>query len=176
MHPLTSMPPCETATSSVDTRASPTPSGSAIENWRANYFLLILEISEPQNFTREDTDVTKAHCVLNSRSQLEIQPGGFLCGQSSYKGYGGVEHLVIKEIPEAEPGLGHAVIEVKAFGMTTPRRTCEEGHVGRATRPARIVGPAVDVPLSPTVVNRAEVRDCVEHCIVGLPVRKRNSG
>jgi NADPH:quinone reductase len=32
-------------------------------------------------------------------------------------GFGGVEHLVIKEIPEPEPKVGHVVIEVKAFGI-----------------------------------------------------------
>src|SRR5215469_1361914 len=32
-------------------------------------------------------------------------------------GFGGVEHLVIKEIPEPEPKPGHAVIEIKAFGI-----------------------------------------------------------
>jgi hypothetical protein len=35
-------------------------------------------------------------------------------------------------------------------------------HVRRAARPARIVGPAVDVFLRPAVVNRAEVRHSVE--------------
>jgi hypothetical protein len=32
-------------------------------------------------------------------------------------GFGGVEHLVIKEIPEPEPMPGHAVIKVMAFGI-----------------------------------------------------------
>ena len=32
-------------------------------------------------------------------------------------GFGGVEHLVIKEIPDPEPKPGHAVIQVKAFGI-----------------------------------------------------------
>src|SRR6516165_2832778 len=32
-------------------------------------------------------------------------------------GFGGVEHLVIKEIPEPEPKAGCVVIEVKAFGI-----------------------------------------------------------
>src|ERR1700675_3036649 len=45
-------------------------------------------------------------------------------------------------------------------------------HVRRAARPARIVGPAVDVFLRPTVVNRAEVRHSVEHRIVRLSVSK----
>jgi hypothetical protein len=45
-------------------------------------------------------------------------------------------------------------------------------HVRRAARPARIVGPAVDLLLRPTVVNRAEVRHSVEHRIVRLSVSK----
>ena len=32
-------------------------------------------------------------------------------------GFGGPEKLVIREIPEPEPKEGHAVIEVKAFGL-----------------------------------------------------------
>src|SRR5580692_2083525 len=32
-------------------------------------------------------------------------------------GFGGPEKLVIREIPEPEPKDGHAVIEVKAFGL-----------------------------------------------------------
>src|SRR5262249_26041502 len=32
-------------------------------------------------------------------------------------GFGDVNHLVFKEIPEPEPKPGHAVIEIKAFGI-----------------------------------------------------------
>ena len=32
-------------------------------------------------------------------------------------GFGGPEKLVIREIPEPEPKDGHAVIQVKAFGL-----------------------------------------------------------
>ena len=32
-------------------------------------------------------------------------------------GFGGPEVLVIREIPEPEPKDGHAVIQVKAFGL-----------------------------------------------------------
>ena len=39
-------------------------------------------------------------------------------------GFGGPEVLEIREMPEPEPKAGHAVIEVKAFGITTPRCTC----------------------------------------------------
>jgi NADPH2:quinone reductase len=31
--------------------------------------------------------------------------------------FGGLDSLVIKEIPEPEPRAGHVVIKVKAFGM-----------------------------------------------------------
>ena len=41
-------------------------------------------------------------------------------------GFGGVEHLVIKEIPDPEPKLGHVVIEVKAL-----RINHAEMHMGR---------------------------------------------
>jgi NADPH:quinone reductase len=33
------------------------------------------------------------------------------------KAFGGPEALVIRELPEPEPKEGHAVIEVKAFGL-----------------------------------------------------------
>ena len=57
MLPLTSMPPCETATSSAVRRASRTRSGSATENWRTNYSLLSLEIStsEPWSEIKKPT-------------------------------------------------------------------------------------------------------------------------
>ena len=32
-------------------------------------------------------------------------------------GFGGPDVLVIREVPEPEPKAGHAVIEVKAFGL-----------------------------------------------------------
>ena len=47
------------------------------------------------------------------------------------QGYGGVEHLVIKELPEPEPKLGHAVIEVKAFGDKPRRDAHAKRGVGR---------------------------------------------
>ena len=31
--------------------------------------------------------------------------------------FGGLDSVVIKEVPEPEPKLGHVVIEVKAFGV-----------------------------------------------------------
>ena len=38
--------------------------------------------------------------------------------------FGGLDSLVIKEIPEPEPAAGHVVIQVKASASTTPRFTC----------------------------------------------------
>ena len=36
----------------------------------------------------------------------------------------GPEKLVILNLPDPEPKPGHVVIEVKAFGSTTPRLIC----------------------------------------------------
>jgi NADPH2:quinone reductase len=33
------------------------------------------------------------------------------------KGFGGLDSLVIEKLPDPEPKAGHAVIEVKAFGI-----------------------------------------------------------
>src|SRR5262249_6636176 len=43
--------------------------------------------------------------------------GGFLMRAILRKQFGGPDVLVIREIPEPEPKPGHAVIEVKAFGL-----------------------------------------------------------
>ena len=47
-------------------------------------------------------------------------------------GFGGVEHLVIKEIPEPEPKPGHAVIEVKAFGINHAEMHMRRGEWAEA--------------------------------------------
>jgi NADPH:quinone reductase len=47
-------------------------------------------------------------------------------------GFGGVEHLVIKEIPEPEPKHGHAVIEVKAFGINHAEMHMRRGEWAEA--------------------------------------------
>jgi NADPH:quinone reductase len=47
-------------------------------------------------------------------------------------GFGGVEHLVIKEIPEPEPKRGHAVIEVKAFGINHAEMHMRRGEWAEA--------------------------------------------
>jgi NADPH2:quinone reductase len=47
-------------------------------------------------------------------------------------GFGGVEHLVIKEIPEPEPKPGHAVIEVKAFGINHAEMHMRKGEWAEA--------------------------------------------
>jgi NADPH:quinone reductase-like Zn-dependent oxidoreductase len=38
--------------------------------------------------------------------------------------FGGPDVLEIREMPEPEPKASHAVIQVKAFGINTPRCTC----------------------------------------------------
>ena len=38
--------------------------------------------------------------------------------------FGGLDSLVYKDIPEPEPKAGHVVIQIKAFGLTTPSCTC----------------------------------------------------
>jgi len=48
------------------------------------------------------------------------------------QGYGGVEHLVIKELPEPEPKPGHAVIEVKAFGINHAEMHMRRGEWAEA--------------------------------------------
>src|SRR6516162_1212249 len=47
-------------------------------------------------------------------------------------GFGGVEHLVIKEIPEPQPKPGHAVIEVKAFGINHAEMHMRRGEWAEA--------------------------------------------
>src|SRR5438270_8926322 len=43
-------------------------------------------------------------------------------------GFGGPDVLVIREIPEPEPKDGHAVIEVKAFGLTHAEPHMRQGE------------------------------------------------
>lgn len=47
-------------------------------------------------------------------------------------GFGGVEHLVIKDLPEPEPKPGHAVIEVKAFGINHAEMHMRRGEWAEA--------------------------------------------
>ena len=47
-------------------------------------------------------------------------------------GFGGVEHLVIKEIPEPEPKPGHVVIQVKAFGLNHAEMHMRKGEWAEA--------------------------------------------
>jgi NADPH:quinone reductase-like Zn-dependent oxidoreductase len=47
-------------------------------------------------------------------------------------GFGGVEHLVIKELPEPGPQPGHAVIEVKAFGINHAEMHMRRGEWAEA--------------------------------------------
>ena len=48
------------------------------------------------------------------------------------QGFGGVEHLVINELPNPEPKLGHAVIEVKAFGINHAEMHMRRGEWAEA--------------------------------------------
>jgi NADPH:quinone reductase len=48
------------------------------------------------------------------------------------QGFGGVEHLVIKELPDPEPKLGHAIIEVKAFGINHAEMHMRKGEWAEA--------------------------------------------
>ena len=43
-------------------------------------------------------------------------------------GFGGPEVLEIREIPEPEPKAGHAVIEVKAFGINHAEMHMRKGE------------------------------------------------
>src|SRR5262245_8095833 len=44
------------------------------------------------------------------------------------KGFGGPEVLVIREIPEPEPSVGHVVSEVKAFGLNHAELHMRQGN------------------------------------------------
>jgi NADPH2:quinone reductase len=48
--------------------------------------------------------------------------------------YGGLEQLVIKELPEAEPAPGHVVIEVKAFGLNHAETYMRKGWWGEVAK------------------------------------------
>jgi len=47
-------------------------------------------------------------------------------------GFGGVEHLVIKEIPNPQPKPGHVVIEIKAFGINHAEMHMRRGEWAEA--------------------------------------------
>src|SRR5262245_1706496 len=47
-------------------------------------------------------------------------------------GFGGVEHLVIKEFPDPEPKPGNAVIQVKAFGINHAETHMRKGEWAEA--------------------------------------------
>ena len=48
--------------------------------------------------------------------------------------FGGPDVLVIREIPEPEPKAGHAVIEVKAFGLNHAELHMRKGPSFRVLR------------------------------------------
>jgi hypothetical protein len=67
------MPPCETATFNDARRASQTRSGSATKNWRANHFLLRIEISTSGPRSREPT-TTMALGLRRTKVRFGLDP------------------------------------------------------------------------------------------------------
>src|SRR5215470_8510948 len=55
-------------------------------------------------------------------------PGGCPMRAILRTGFGGPEKLVIREIPEPEPKVGQAVIEVKAFGLNHAELHMRQGQ------------------------------------------------
>ncbi len=53
-------------------------------------------------------------------------------------GFGGPEMLVIREIPEPEPEDGHAVLEVKAFGLNHAELHMRKGEWAEIAEVSRI--------------------------------------
>ena len=53
-------------------------------------------------------------------------------------GFGGLESLVIKELPDPEPKAGHVLIAVKALASATPKRICSKGKGLRRPRSAEL--------------------------------------
>src|SRR5262245_62271789 len=54
--------------------------------------------------------------------------GGFLVRAILRTKFGGPDVLVIREIPEPEPKAGHAVIQVKAFGLNHAELHMRQGE------------------------------------------------
>ena len=48
------------------------------------------------------------------------------------KGFGGLDSLVIETLPDPEPKAGHAVIEVKAFGINHAETHMRKGEWAEA--------------------------------------------
>jgi NADPH:quinone reductase len=48
------------------------------------------------------------------------------------KGFGGPENLVIETIPDPEPKIGHAIIEVKGFGINHAETHMRKGEWAEA--------------------------------------------
>jgi len=49
------------------------------------------------------------------------------------KGFGGLDSLVIETLPDPEPKAGHAVIEVKAFGINHAETHMRKGEWAEAS-------------------------------------------
>src|SRR5215813_3550912 len=54
--------------------------------------------------------------------------GGFLMRAILRTGIGGPDVLVIREIPETEPKAGHAMIQVRAFGLNHAELHMRQGN------------------------------------------------
>ena len=63
-------------------------------------------------------------------------------------GFGGLESLVIKELPNPEPKAGHVLIAVKAFGVNQAETHVRKGEWAEAAEVSGIecVGEAVAAP------------------------------
>jgi len=64
-------------------------------------------------------------------------------------GFGGLESLVIKELPDPEPKAGHVLIAVKAFGVNHAESHMRKGEWAEAAEISGIecVGEVVAAPL-----------------------------
>jgi len=74
--------------------------------------------------------------------------GGYLVRAIVLNGFGGYESLVIKEIPQPEPKVGHVLIAVKAFGVNHAETHMRKGEWAEAAEVSGIecVGEVVAAP------------------------------
>src|SRR5262252_1942168 len=66
--------------------------------------------------------------LLHTDGAWRSTGGGFLMRAILRTGFGGPDVLVIREIPEPEPKAGHAVIQVKAFGLNHAELHMRQGN------------------------------------------------
>jgi pimeloyl-ACP methyl ester carboxylesterase len=87
----------------------------------------------PRSNTQSTVYFNQAQLVRGSPFAIQIQAGGFVMRAIVIDGFGGVEHLVIKEIPDPEPKTGHALIKVMAFGINHAEMHMRRGEWAEAT-------------------------------------------